>query len=163
MALKKEPKVKIPKGGDATSGKTIFEQQCATCHAMEAVSKPSLIYRVMMPTPPPLLSEELSEDSLERAPRSHIPTPWRRATSSGRQHTFSPMLRPQANTYQEIRWVLQELKRLMSSPTSLPTLNLNHNNPYIWFKHLSKAFHLKQFFFSFGIFGFFCFRNFQKN
>merc|ERR1712232_878516 len=35
MGFKKEPKVKIPKGGDAIQGKAIFEKQCATCHAIE--------------------------------------------------------------------------------------------------------------------------------
>ena len=35
---RKDPKVKIPKGGDNASGKVIFEAQCAQCHAMEAVS-----------------------------------------------------------------------------------------------------------------------------
>lgn len=38
MGFKKEPKVKIPKNGDAVNGKAIFAQQCATCHAIEGVS-----------------------------------------------------------------------------------------------------------------------------
>lgn len=36
--FKKDPKVKIPKGGDAIQGKAIFEAQCATCHAIEQVN-----------------------------------------------------------------------------------------------------------------------------
>lgn len=33
---KKEPKVTIPEGGDKSTGKAIFEQQCAACHSTEA-------------------------------------------------------------------------------------------------------------------------------
>lgn len=33
---KKEPKVKIPEGGDKSTGKAIFEQQCSACHSAEA-------------------------------------------------------------------------------------------------------------------------------
>jgi cytochrome c len=34
MPPKKEPKVDIP-AGDAVNGKSIFEQQCSSCHAIE--------------------------------------------------------------------------------------------------------------------------------
>lgn len=37
-AFKKDPKVSIPKGGEAVKGKAIFEAQCATCHAIEQVT-----------------------------------------------------------------------------------------------------------------------------
>lgn len=33
---KKEPKVTIPEGGDKSTGKAIFEQQCSACHSAEA-------------------------------------------------------------------------------------------------------------------------------
>lgn len=47
MPPKKEPKVTIPEGGDVATGKSIFEQQCSACHAVEAgddktASAPSL-------------------------------------------------------------------------------------------------------------------------
>lgn len=43
-AFKKDPKVSIPKGGEAVKGKAIFEAQCATCHAIEQVNYCSILY-----------------------------------------------------------------------------------------------------------------------
>jgi cytochrome c len=34
MPPKKEPAVTIPAGADAANGKSIFEQQCSSCHAV---------------------------------------------------------------------------------------------------------------------------------